>query len=286
MKLCGVFTSREPHREIAFVLSSTGNERPSVGESGSKGMLKGYGDAAAKVAQQLEEWVGANRARIVNSKISQTQGETTAQPPASNLALTQTFRSVGVQRLDGDSVKQAIAAGEAHEPEIYSPPMMRANAMYDKDLKKEIPYQVDADARLMNALKSPPFMVIIETPFLTVAGVAHEAKRKFAQMPPVDLRSVNAGIIVHVSPGPMIPDADAVENVVLKKNDQLIKALVADVKPTTIRSAMGLTKELSEGRFLFPIEAFQPDAPLTIIVVGRSANWEWTITAGELGKLR
>jgi hypothetical protein len=34
------------------------------GESGSKGMLKGYGDAANKVVKQVEEWVKVNRGKL------------------------------------------------------------------------------------------------------------------------------------------------------------------------------------------------------------------------------
>jgi len=36
-----------------------------TGESGSKGVLTGYGDAAKKVYKQLEEWVKVNRAQIL-----------------------------------------------------------------------------------------------------------------------------------------------------------------------------------------------------------------------------
>jgi hypothetical protein len=34
------------------------------GESGSKGMLKGYGDAANKIVKQVEEWVKVNRGKL------------------------------------------------------------------------------------------------------------------------------------------------------------------------------------------------------------------------------
>lgn len=38
-----------------------------AGESGSKGMLKGYGAAAGKVVDQLEKWVMANRNQLLTS---------------------------------------------------------------------------------------------------------------------------------------------------------------------------------------------------------------------------
>lgn len=39
-----------------------------TGESGSKGVATGYGDAAKKVVQQVEAWVIANRARLTASR--------------------------------------------------------------------------------------------------------------------------------------------------------------------------------------------------------------------------
>jgi hypothetical protein len=38
------------------------------GESGSKGILKGYGAAAGKIVKQLEEWVKANREQLLSQK--------------------------------------------------------------------------------------------------------------------------------------------------------------------------------------------------------------------------
>jgi hypothetical protein len=38
------------------------------GESGSKGMLKGYGAAASKIVTQVEEWVKVNRDKLPASK--------------------------------------------------------------------------------------------------------------------------------------------------------------------------------------------------------------------------
>lgn len=40
------------------------------GESGSKGMLKGYGAAAGKIVKQLEEWVKTNREKLLALKAS------------------------------------------------------------------------------------------------------------------------------------------------------------------------------------------------------------------------
>lgn len=39
-----------------------------TGESGSKGMLKGYGAAAGKVVDQLEKWVEANRSKLSRAR--------------------------------------------------------------------------------------------------------------------------------------------------------------------------------------------------------------------------
>ena len=39
-----------------------------TGESGSKGMMKGYGAAAGKVVDQVEAWVKVNRERLLSLK--------------------------------------------------------------------------------------------------------------------------------------------------------------------------------------------------------------------------
>jgi len=42
------------------------------GESGSKGMLKGYGAAAGKVVDQLEAWINSNRSRSTKGLVDQS----------------------------------------------------------------------------------------------------------------------------------------------------------------------------------------------------------------------
>jgi hypothetical protein len=192
----------------------------------------------------------------------------------------------GPQPLTAETLKRAIEDGAAGEEPMYSPVMMRVKSRRDKELKKEIPHEVDADARLVHAMDKPPFMILIDTPYSMVVSVSAEAKRRFAEMPSVDLADLNAGVTIEIAPGPSLREADAVEDVILKKNDQVIRSIKATVKPTTIQNAMGASREVSDGQFVFPFEAFRADGPLTIIVIGQGGNWEWTMTRGELAQIR
>jgi hypothetical protein len=50
------------------------------GESGSKGVLKGYGAAAGKVVKQVEEWVSANRAQLEALQATRVASPAVPQP--------------------------------------------------------------------------------------------------------------------------------------------------------------------------------------------------------------
>lgn len=51
-----------------------------TGESGSKGVFKGYGAAAAKIVKQLEEWVKTNREKLLSMKKESAPAETEKAP--------------------------------------------------------------------------------------------------------------------------------------------------------------------------------------------------------------
>lgn len=51
-----------------------------TGESGSKGVMKGYGAAASKIVKQLEEWVKTNRDKLLTLKKGTAPAETEKAP--------------------------------------------------------------------------------------------------------------------------------------------------------------------------------------------------------------
>jgi len=79
LEVLGRETKREVNGWSAF--SGTGQNKSSLGvrlrvgeytieftgESGSKGMLKGYGAAAGKVVDQVEDWAKANREKLTGA---------------------------------------------------------------------------------------------------------------------------------------------------------------------------------------------------------------------------
>jgi hypothetical protein len=61
------FNGAAQNKSVLFVRMKVGEYSTEFsGTSGSKGMLTGYGDAANKVVQQVENWVQANRTKLAN----------------------------------------------------------------------------------------------------------------------------------------------------------------------------------------------------------------------------
>jgi hypothetical protein len=91
-----------------------------------------------------------------------------------------------------------------------------------------------------------------------------------------------------VTPGPSFLTADAIQDVVLKRGDQIIRPLARNVAPTTVQNAMGASRTLAEGRFTFDMAAFSTSTPgpVTIVLIGQRGNFEWDMYSNELDSLR
>lgn len=63
-----LFGSRQNKSYLTVRLTAGEYSAEFTGESGSKGVLKGYGAAAGKVVKQLEDWVKVNRDRLLALK--------------------------------------------------------------------------------------------------------------------------------------------------------------------------------------------------------------------------
>ena len=63
-----LFGSRQNKSYLAVRLTAGEYSAEFTGESGSKGVLTGYGAAAGKVVKQLEDWVKDNRDRLLTLK--------------------------------------------------------------------------------------------------------------------------------------------------------------------------------------------------------------------------
>jgi hypothetical protein len=63
-----LFGSRQNRSYLTVRLTAGEYSAEFQGESGSKGVLTGYGDAASKVVKQLDDWVKANRDKLLALK--------------------------------------------------------------------------------------------------------------------------------------------------------------------------------------------------------------------------
>jgi len=135
--------------------------------------------------------------------------------------------------------------------------------------------------------KDPPFNVTILTPWVRAALAGLEAKRKFEPVPALSVDALNRlGLSIEVSPGSPLTTADAIENVVIKRGETVIRPLSRTVQPDTIQNALGVKRELSTGSFKFAMEALRPTGDLTIVLVGRRQNYEITLLQAALTFLK
>lgn len=184
----------------------------------------------------------------------------------------------GIEPLTTESLEIAVKATNGELAVSASPIGVKMDTLSHSDRASV--------GELQKLIKDAPFSVLISTPYSRAGFVAAEARRKFQPPPTIRIDELNAeGLTIEVSPGGFT-SADAIENVVLKRGDAIMRPLASNVVPVTIENAMGAKKDVSRGSFRFPINAFAPTSPVTIILVGRSRNFEIPLTVVELSKLR
>lgn len=184
----------------------------------------------------------------------------------------------GIETLTADSLKEALNVSSEDAVRFSSPLLVKLAAAADD------PAQLTT---VLALAKDAPFNIQILTPFSRAALAAGEARRKFTSPPALSVDTLNKeGLTVEVSAGNSFVTADAIEGVVIKRGDQIIKPVTSDVKPVTIENRMGAKRESAVGRFRFPIGAFAATGPLTIVLVGKVRNFEIPMSEAELSLLR
>jgi len=93
-------------------------------------------------------------------------------------------------------------------------------------------------------------------------------------------------IVLHIGPSASFADADAIENVVLKRGADIVRPINRQVTPVDIRNAFSATRTVSEGDFTFPFSAFDPPTGVTIVMIGRTGNFEWALATAELARMK
>lgn len=143
------------------------------------------------------------------------------------------------------------------------------------------------DPRILQVVDKAPYNFIIVSPYTRAATIAVEAKRKFTEATYPTLDLLNSDLVqVVVSPGSSMLTVDAIENMVIRRGDAVIRPSKSKIDPTTVRNGIGVTKASAEGVFTFDYAVFEPSSPITLVLIGKAGNFEWLMTPDELRQLK
>lgn len=200
--------------------------------------------------------------------------------PAAITATSDLPRPRGIQPLTLETLEEAKAASLAQYM-IFNPVLISTRVPVAQR------HEQRTDDSVLAAVQRAPFALQILTPFARVAWSIQEAKRKYAEPALPSLDDLNRElVIVHVSEGVSFATIDTVENVVLKRDGAIQRPLKSTITPTVVQNGAGATKATATGDFVFDFSSFEPNADLTIVVIGASSNFEWTMSPWELAALR
>jgi hypothetical protein len=137
------------------------------------------------------------------------------------------------------------------------------------------------------SLVDSPYNISFLTPFTRAAFAVLEAKRKYEPQPTLKADDLNAGkVIVHISPGGDFTRLATIENVIIKRNGEIIRPLRAAVQPKVVQNRLGASATTAEGSFTFDFSVFEPSAAITLVLIGKEGNYEWWMSTDELARLR
>lgn len=126
----------------------------------------------------------------------------------------------------------------------------------------------------------------LATPFSRVASSAAAAKAKGRAINERSWGTANGwGVGIYVSPAPN-READAIQRVVLRKDNRTFEPVTTTVAPWPVREADGSERRLTRGFFAFPIEAFAPISATTVVLIGHAGESSCILTSQRLAALR
>lgn len=97
--------------------------------------------------------------------------------------------------------------------------------------------------------------------------------------------SVVAIVLASVVLGRYTGAQDATE-LGVQRGTEIMAPSATSVVPTTFETRIGAKKELAVGAFTFDFVVFAPKTDITMVMVGRAGNVEWTLTSDELAHMR
>ena len=66
----------------------------------------------------------------------------------------------------------------------------------------------------------------------------------------------------------------------------MIRPLAVQVTPVTIENGLSAKRDVAVGNFTFPFSAFAPSSAITVVMIGRTGNFEWMVTPTELARMK
>lgn len=83
-----------------------------------------------------------------------------------------------------------------------------------------------------------------------------------------------------------LANATSVENVIIKRGDDVILPSAKRLMPHRYRNAFNASATATDGRFTFPMRSFAADQAITIVIIGTGRNLEIELTPNLLRGLR
>jgi hypothetical protein len=192
----------------------------------------------------------------------------------------------GIRPLDAETLSQALAAGEGGVDGAYVPYDIRAAAYGRSQAPGAVP-PPDA-AELFGALKNrPPFYFSIRSPYSTAAALAKEAMENYDPRPEVTADELNEmQVIVFVGPADDRAKTDSIVSVSIKRGSDVIQPIYTELVTVHVPITETETRSVEQGDFAFPFALFEPTSDITLVMVGKTGTFEWTITRAELARMK
>jgi hypothetical protein len=142
-----------------------------------------------------------------------------------------------------------------------------------------VPYQLCPD--------DSRYSIVLVTPYSRVALASVEAASSGRPLGRMGPAAVNRwGISVHVSPASRPGKPEPIERIELRREGRVIQPVKATIGPVTVSSGSGPGQVSQRGVFDFPAEAFEPSAPVQLILAGPSGKSLCTLERARLQTLR
>jgi hypothetical protein len=192
----------------------------------------------------------------------------------------------GIRPLDSEGLRAAIRDGEEGRVPPSAPFSLRFLTIREGKAAEDPIGPMD-ETGLRGVEARAPFSFLVLSPYVRVALAAAEAKRAGQPRPDTRIEDADTQVVtVRVSPGTAFATADAIESVTIDRGESSWHPVETRIKPFTVHTRSGETKQLAEGEFDLPVEVFEPSAPITLVMQGRRGPFRWTITRTELARLK